>query len=104
MRFAQKFYDSTAWHKCRRAYITSVYGLCEICNAPGYIVHHKIRLTPYNINDQSVTLAFDNLQYVCLDCHNRIHMRSKCISDQIDFDDNGNVIKSNGVNNPNGNN
>lgn len=37
---------------------------------PGYIVHHKIKLTPWNIDDQSVTLNPANLEYVCLDCHN----------------------------------
>lgn len=37
---------------------------------PGYILHHKIKLEPWNIDDQSVTLNPANLEYVCLDCHN----------------------------------
>lgn len=73
--FAKSFYASTAWKKCRKQYIASVGGLCERCLArgvvkPGYILHHKIKLEPWNIDDQSVTLNPANLEYVCLDCHN----------------------------------
>lgn len=71
--FAKKFYKSIAWQKCRTAYIKSVYGLCERCKKPGYIVHHKILLTPNNINNPSVTLDWNNLEYLCLDCHNLEH-------------------------------
>ena len=76
--FAKDFYHSEVWHKCRLGYIKhrrSVDGgLCERCgDAPGKIVHHKVHLTPQNIDDPSVALGFDNLQYVCHDCHNAIH-------------------------------
>ena len=47
-------------------------GLCEECHdKPGYIVHHKIEVTPDNINDAWVTLNINNLEYVCKDCHDR---------------------------------
>lgn len=64
-----------AWKKCRKQYIDNIGGLCERCLArgvvkPGYILHHKIKLEPWNIDDQSVTLNPANLEYVCLDCHN----------------------------------
>ena len=67
--FAKGFYNSRAWKKCRRAYIDSRImvdgGMCEICGERvGYIVHHKELLTPTNITDPSITLSFDNLQYV----------------------------------------
>ena len=72
--FAKRFYNSRAWKKCRRAYIDSRImvdgGMCEICGERvGYIVHHKELLTPTNITDPSITLSFDNLQYVCKPCH-----------------------------------
>ncbi|MDF2985724.1 MAG: endonuclease [Eubacterium sp.] len=70
-KFSKWFYISKAWLECRAAYIKSVFGLCEICGKPGYIVHHKNKLTPQNINDPSVTLNWSNLEYVCLDCHNK---------------------------------
>lgn len=72
------FYKTAAWKKCRAAYIKSVGGLCERCRAkglivPGYIVHHKTHLTPMNISDPSISLGFDNLEYLCFDCHNAEH-------------------------------
>ena len=42
-------------------------------DAQGYIVHHKVELTPDNINDPDVTLNMANLLYLCQDCHNKIH-------------------------------
>ena len=52
--------------------------MCERCLkkglvVPGEIVHHKIRLSPENINDPSVTLNFDNLELLCRDCHGEEH-------------------------------
>ena len=37
----------------------------------------KSYLTPENILDPSVTLNFDNLEFLCHDCHNREHGRIK---------------------------
>lgn len=69
--FSKGFYNSKAWKECRAAYIKSVFGLCERCGKLGYIVHHKEKLTPQNINDPGVTLNWGKLEYVCLDCHNK---------------------------------
>ena len=76
--FAGNFYKTKLWKECRKAYIKSVGGLCERCWAKGIIrhgdtVHHKIRLTPDNINDPSITLNFDNLELLCRDCHAEEH-------------------------------
>lgn len=81
-QYAEQFYKSTAWQSCRAAYASSVGGLCERCLAkgiysPGEIVHHKIHLTPENISDPTVSLAFDNLELVCRNCHADEHMRRK---------------------------
>lgn len=77
-RFADKFYKSFAWKKCKEAYLNSVGRLCERCAANGKIVpaeqvHHKVRLTPENINDPGVTLSFDNLEALCMECHQQEH-------------------------------
>ena len=74
--FAKKFYNSKEWIKCRESYIKKVHGLCEHClkknkYTPGYIVDHIEELTPNNINNPEITLNHDNLQYLCLECHNR---------------------------------
>ena len=78
--FAHQFYVSPAWIKCRRAYAESVGGMCERCYAsgkivPGTQVHHKIRLTPQNINNPEITLNWDNLELLCDDCHNDEHKK-----------------------------
>ena len=76
--YAKGFYASEAWHKCRLGYIShrrSVDGgLCEECHENlGYIVHHREHITPRTVNDPIVTLSWDNLEYVCKDCHDKIH-------------------------------
>lgn len=80
--FAKGFYKSKAWQATRDAYAASVGGLCEDCLARGIykageIVHHKQALTPENIGDPSVTLAWDNLRLVCRDCHAKEHGSTK---------------------------
>lgn len=95
--FAKKFYKSKAWQKCRESYIKSVYGLCERCNKPGYIVHHKILLTASNINNPDITLNWDNLEYLCLDCHNAEHnfeRKRKPVTKQgLKFNEKGELVK-----------
>ena len=72
--FSRKFYNSTAWLKCRDAYSTSKHGICERCGMPGEEVHHKIYLSPDNINDPYITLGWDNLELLCMSCHSKEHM------------------------------
>lgn len=80
--YAASFYSSKAWQRTREAYKKSVGGLCEICWSkgilkPGEIVHHKIHISPDNINDPEITLSFQNLLLVCRDCHAQIHDRKQ---------------------------
>ena len=87
--WARGFYFSKAWSDTREAYLLSRHYLCERCEQPAKIVHHRQYLTPDNINDTSITLSWDNLEALCQDCHNKEHMARNgvCI-----FDENGNVI------------
>lgn len=41
----------------------------------GVSVHHKIVLTPENINDPTVTLNWDNLVLLCDKCHKAQHVQ-----------------------------
>lgn len=80
--YAKAFYKSKAWQRTRDAYAASVGWLCEDCLSAGVykageIVHHKRELTPDNIGDPSVTLAWDNLKLVCRDCHAKEHGSTK---------------------------
>ncbi|MBQ1296499.1 MAG: HNH endonuclease [Clostridiales bacterium] len=90
----QTFYKSKAWQKCRDAYVSSVGGLCERCKTRGLIVageivHHKVHLNVYNIDDESITLNWDNLELLCRKCHGDEHKRT---DKRYSVDDNGHVI------------
>ena len=87
----RRLYKSKAWQKCRDAYYISRFGICERCGGPGVIVHHKIPITDKNIWDPNITLNFDNLELVCIECHNKEHFGEKVMSDEIAFDEFGNL-------------
>lgn len=69
-----KFYHSTQWLKVRKAYKLYRHNICERCGGVGYIVHHKKYINSSNIFNPDVTLNFDNLELLCLDCHNAEHI------------------------------
>jgi 5-methylcytosine-specific restriction endonuclease McrA len=78
--WAQKFYGSAQWKKCRSGFLAYKRGLCERCLAKGlivagYHVHHKIYLTPENITDPAVSLNWNNLELLCDKCHEEEHSR-----------------------------
>lgn len=91
---AKKFYWSSVWKKCRVSYIQSVFGLCEKCGKPGYIVDHIIEINSENINDPNITLNHENLQYLCTPCHNtKTFAKSGVTRADVMFDDDGNLIQ-----------
>ena len=74
----------------------SKHNLCERCAKKNEIVvakiaHHRVWLTKDNIGDPAITLAWDNLEALCQDCHNREHHRSKK-QQRYSFDKGGQVI------------
>lgn len=85
--FARSFYKGAAWQRTQRAYmempVRTPAGvvpprMCERCFAlgqltPAKVVHHKVHITPGNVNDPSVTLDPANLMRVCQDCHAVLH-------------------------------
>lgn len=93
--FAKDFYNSKTWRDTQRLYKQSKYGICERCKQPkGTIVHHKQYLTPYNINDLDVSLSFDNLELLCIDCHNKEHFEKySAVREDVCFDALGRLIK-----------
>lgn len=91
--YAKQFYTSRAWASCRAAYRRQAGGLCERCYkkgliTPGEIVHHKIHITPENINNPDIVLNWGNLELVCRDCHAEIHGKKK---KRFTVDENGRV-------------
>lgn len=80
--FAKAFYKSKAWQQCRDGYIHYRQGLCEDCLSrgmykPGDTVHHKVHLSPDNINDPAVSLSWSNLELLCRDCHAVRHRKGR---------------------------
>ena len=92
--WAKAFYYSKSWRKCREAYKKTQHGLCERCGGIAKVVHHKTHITPTNINDPYITLAFDNLEALCQDCHNKEHHRGEATDLGYRYDTDGNIIYS----------
>ena len=72
--FTGGFYKTKLWKDTRNGYFKYRSGLCEECLAKGLyvqgeIVHHKVELTPDNINNPNITVNWDNLELLCRECH-----------------------------------
>ena len=100
--FSRSFYKSDEWQTVRQAYIRIREGIdggmCELCGKDyGYIVHHKVWLTPDNINDPYIALDHQNLMYVCTSCHTMIHVpvesEEKKATPLLSFDRFGNPVR-----------
>lgn len=94
--YAKRFYKSTAWKKCRESYIAATLdGMCEHCKeVPGYIVDHIVEITPVNINNPDITLNHENLQYLCLQCHNtKTFSKYSPMREDVMFNENGELIR-----------
>jgi len=92
--FAKAFYESPAWRKTRAYIIKRDFGLCTRCGAPGVIVHHKIELSPSNIDDPSISLNEDNLTTLCRNCHAIVHGHTPPLAEGLTFDRDGNVVEA----------
>lgn len=91
-KYSKGFYNSAQWIKCRNSFMKSKNYICERCGGVAKIVHHKKHITPMNINDFNITLNWDNLQALCLECHNIIHGNSQAMATGVSFDENGELI------------
>lgn len=88
--FARAFYQSREWRETSRAYMASKNYVCERCGGAGEICHHRTYLNPTNIADPFITLAFDNLECLCRDCHGKEHKLKRNL---VIFDEAGNIAK-----------
>lgn len=96
--WARSFYKSRAWQRCRASFIATRQtvdgGLCEHCqDKHGYIVDHIEELTPVTIQDPSVALSHDNLQFLCLDCHNKKTFAKPATRKGLRFDSDGQLVQ-----------
>lgn len=104
------FYYSPVWKRVRKQVWLKQHCLCNRCGRPVYvdkispylpkekrlkgIVHHKIWLNKDNINNDEITLDENNLEGLCIDCHNLEHNDKGILRDGYVFDDNGNLVSS----------
>lgn len=91
--FAKPFYRSKEWEKVRQYVIRRDKYLCQKCGSPAEEVHHKIHLSPENINDPEIALSPDNLVSLCRDCHFREHSNKRtAVAEEYEFDENGFIV------------
>lgn len=97
--WAESFYKSKRWVDCRESFLSSKHYLCERCSTDenpvtATIAHHKIYLTPGNINDPTISLSWDNLEALCQDCHNKEHHGSHKPEQKrrYSFDESGQLV------------
>ena len=84
----ERFYTTTAWRKARAAVLRDSNGLCQICLMKGLIVpavhvHHKIHLSPDNIDNPMITLDSINLMALCEECHAEQHRTKRWRCDAL---------------------
>ena len=86
------FYHSPQWRRARAAYLDARHHVCERCGGPATIVHHRRYITPANVGDPSVTLDPDNLEALCIDCHNAEHFGTGSTAPGLTFDGEGRLV------------
>ncbi len=106
---SRKFYESKAWKRVRLNVCISQACLCSHCGRACYvdglsefipkekrligIVHHKEYINDSNVDDESITLNEDNLELLCIDCHNKEHKEEKITRKDLMFDENGQLVE-----------
>lgn len=83
------FYNGKLWRKVSRLYLQSKCYVCERCGQPATICHHKIYLNDSNKTDPAIAYSFDNLEALCLDCHNKEHFTN----DAVVFNAAGDIVR-----------
>lgn len=71
--YADAFYHSAAWKKCKESYLKSQGYICERCGDVAKVVHHRVYLSPQTIDNPEITLNWNNLEALCQLCHNQEH-------------------------------
>lgn len=100
-------YKSKAWKEIRKYIWIKQSCTCNRCKRAVYvdglsqwippekrltgIVHHKKYLTDTNYTDPIIAYNEDNLEGICIDCHNQEHFNKRVIRKGLWFDEQGNL-------------
>lgn len=90
--FAIAFYSSKLWEDTRDYIRKRDRYICQRCGALGEEVHHKVHLSPENINDLNITINPDNLILLCHSCHMKEHGKFQA----MEFDGDGMPMRGGG--------
>lgn len=90
--FAIAFYSSKLWEDTRDYIRKRDRYICQRCGALGEEVHHKVHLSPENINDLNITINPDNLILLCHSCHMKEHGKFQA----MEFDSDGMPVRGGG--------
>lgn len=90
-----KKYKSKRWQKLRQQKLL-LNPFCERCLRKGLfnavnIIHHKEYVTDLNYEDDDVFFNINNLESLCIECHNKEHFEEE---KEYYFDENGDLIKN----------
>jgi hypothetical protein len=66
------FYNSRAWQDMRKSILLRDAYTCQMCGARASEVHHKEKLTAFNVSNPKVSLNQKLLVSLCHDCHTKI--------------------------------
>lgn len=93
--FSKKFYNSKKWQEIRQIVLQRDFHICQLCGeANANIVHHKIELTIFNIDNTDITLNANNLITLCSICHDEVHSRNTRTQEpRCTFDSDGRVVQ-----------
>lgn len=81
MRKRSAFYTGKRWRDLSYRLKVERGGKCERCGFTAItredwarlIGHHKVEINDNNIDDASISLNSDNVEIICIDCHNKEH-------------------------------
>lgn len=76
----ESFYKTRTWRRVQANYMRQAHFFCERCKkkglmVPAKIVHHKDYLTKADLKNPEKLYSFENLEALCLDCHNAEHFK-----------------------------
>lgn len=104
----EEFYRTKAWKRVRKNIWLKQSCLCARCHRPVYIidisepiqeekrlkgiVHHKEYLNDKNFMNDSIALNEENLEGLCIDCHNDEHFSTNVTRKDVMFNAEGDLI------------